>query len=60
MPGNRITQKYIDVETIDELKQRITTKLITTADSELKMDLMIALDLLKECFSHKFIERKTK
>lgn len=60
MPTNRIIQKYIDVEVIEGLKQKVGTKFVSTADSELKMDLLIALDILKECFNHNFVERKNK
>lgn len=52
---NKIKQKYLDLERIEALRVKLEEKL--PPDGELRLDVLIALSLLKDCFKYGFIER---
>ena len=52
---SKIKQKYLDLERIEALRIKLEEKL--PPDSGLRLDVMIALSVLKECFKYGFVER---
>lgn len=52
---SKIKQKYLDLERIEALRVKLEEKL--PPDGELRLDVLIALSLLKDCFKYGFIER---
>ena len=53
--ASKIKQKYLDLERIEALRIKLEEKL--PPDSGLRLDAMIALAVLKDCFKHGFVER---
>lgn len=51
----KIHQKYIDLERIEALRIKLEEKL--PSDSGLRLDVLIALSVLKDCFKYGFVER---
>lgn len=51
----KIQQKYFDAARLDALQKTMEGSL--PLDSGLRLDVMIALTLLKDCFKYGFIER---
>ena len=52
---SKIKQKYLDLERIEALRIKLEEKL--PPDSGLRLDAMIALAVLKDCFKCGFVER---
>ena len=52
---SKIKQKYLDLERIEALRIKLEEKL--PSDSSLRLDVMIALSVLKDCFKYGFVER---
>lgn len=53
--ASKIKQKYLDLERIEALRIKLEEKL--PPDSGLRLDAMIALAVLKDCFKCGFVER---
>lgn len=53
--ASKIKQKYLDLERIEALRIKLEEKL--PPDSGLRLDAMIALAVLKDCFKSGFVER---
>lgn len=51
----KIQQKYLDLERIEALRIKLEEKL--PSNSSLRLDVMIALSVLKDCFKYGFVER---
>lgn len=51
----KIQQKYLDLERIEALRIKLEEKL--PSDSGLRLDVLIALSVLKDCFKYGFVER---
>ena len=52
---NKIRQSYLDLERVEALQRRLEEALPN--DSGLRLDAMIALAVLKDCFKCGFVER---
>lgn len=52
---NKIRQSYLDLERVEALQRRLEEALPN--DSGLRLDVMIALAVLKDCFKSGFVER---
>ena len=52
---NKVKQSYLDLERVEALQRRLEEALPN--DSGLRLDAMIALAVLKDCFKHGFVER---
>ena len=51
----KIKQKYLDLARVEALRVKLEDKL--PADSGLRLDVIIALSILSECFKYGFVER---
>lgn len=51
----KIHQKYIDLERIEALQKKLDEQL--PSNSGLRLDVLIALSVLKDCFKYGFVER---
>lgn len=51
----KIHQKYIDLERIEALQKKLDEQL--PSNSSLRLDVLIALSVLKDCFKYGFVER---
>lgn len=54
----KIKQQYLDLEQIDALQKRLENSLPN--DAGLRLDAMIALSILKDCFKYGFVEKVDK
>lgn len=52
---NKVRQSYLDLERVEVLQRRLEEALPN--DSGLRLDAMIALAVLKDCFKRGFVER---
>ena len=52
---NKVRQSYLDLERVEVLQRRLEEALPN--DSGLRLDAMIALAVLKDCFKCGFVER---
>lgn len=52
---SKIKQKYLDLARVEALRIKLEEKL--PPDSGLRLDVMIALSILAECFKYGFVER---
>ena len=53
--ASKIKQKYLDLARIEALRIKLEEKL--PPDSGLRLEVMIALSILSECFKYGFVER---
>lgn len=51
----KIQQKYLDLARVEALQVKLEEKL--PSDSGLRLDVLIALSVLKDCFKYGFVER---
>lgn len=51
----KIQQKYLDLARVEALRIKLEEKL--PSDSSLRLDVLIALSVLKDCFKYGFVER---